>query len=118
MKWLTISEIKRRSETAEGALKVSYEHWCQLYRATQKELREAYNSEKIYIDQNGCGLCERYFVNLDCRGCPLRSCDGEGTLYRKARNSFIDWIDGNGTWKAWKQTSKAVRDRLKKLINV
>jgi hypothetical protein len=39
MKWLTIPQIKRRSKTAKGALKVSYEHWCQLYEATAKELR-------------------------------------------------------------------------------
>ena len=39
MEWLTISQIKRGSKTAKGALKASYEHWCQLYDATAKELR-------------------------------------------------------------------------------
>ena len=113
MEWLTIGEIKARSKTAEGALEVSYEHWNQLCRATQKELRETYDSKKIHINEYDCGLCKYYFS--DCKRCPLKSCE-ESTLYCKARNSFDDWMDGSGTWKVWKQTSKAVRDKLKKLM--
>ena len=60
MQWLTIPQIKRRSKTAKGALKVSYEHWNQLYTATAKELREAYAKNKVTIDHDYCGLCIYY----------------------------------------------------------
>lgn len=115
MKWLTIEEIRIKSQTPQGALEVSYEHWNQLYRATQKELREAYRTEKIYITHQDCGLCIRYFDN-DCRKCPLRSCKSDRTLYRKAKNVFNDWLDKSGTWHTWKRTAKALRDKLKELM--
>lgn len=117
MKWLTIEQIKVRSDTVEGALEVSHKHWCQLYAANAKELKDAYNKKKIYIDQRDCGLCQLYFCITDCYECPLKSCDSERTLYRKAKNAFSDWMNGVGTLKDWKSKAKAVRDKLKKLID-
>ena len=114
MKWLTIKEINRRSETAKGALKVSYRHWNQLYRATAKELRKAFEEEKIYIDQNDCGLC--IFYDFICSECLLNSCDKETTLYRQARKAFDDWFYGKGDWQDWKRAAKALRDKLKELM--
>lgn len=114
MKWLTIKEIEAKSKTAEGALKVSYKHWCQLYTATQKELREAYDREKIYVTQNDCGLCVLYFYD-DCLDCPLKTCNSGRTLYRKAKNALNDWIFSDGKWQAWKCAAKALRDKLKEL---
>jgi len=63
MKWLTKTEIERRSKTAKGALKVSYEHWCQLYTATAKELREEFQrTGRNLIRGEYCGLCT-YHLN-------------------------------------------------------
>ena len=115
MKWLTISQIKRRSYTAKGALKVSYEHWNQLYMATAKELRteiEEVGSELYYTLY--CGLCSYY---NDCDKCVFfEFCvDGEA-LWDKAKNALEEWREGKGNWRDRKRACKAVRDKLKKLM--
>ena len=120
MKWLTISQIKRRSKTAKGALKVSYEHWCQLYSATAKELREAYQNE-LSVDNEDCGLCiyycHRHGNSMKCSYCPLKSCY-LNTLYDVASRELDDWYDeeDNGDWHSWKRACKALRDKLKELM--
>ena len=117
MKWLTISQIKRRSKTAKGALKVSCEHWCQLYDATAKELRAAYEKGKVKVTQDDCGLCELYFEDA-CDGCPLGDCSHPRTLYRKARWALDDWLSykEDKNWQDWKRACKALRDKLGELL--
>lgn len=120
MKWLTISQIKCRSKTAKGALKVSYEHWNQLYTATAKELRKAY-WKKVFADNRDCGLCiyysKHYGRTLErCNQCPLSSCT-TGSLYDIATRKLDNWYDKtNGDWHIWKRACKAVRDKLKELM--
>lgn len=121
MKWLTIPQIKRRSKTYKGALKVSYEHWNQLYMATAKELRAAY-WKKLFVDDRDCGLC---LYNIEhfgshstkrCVQCPLVSC-GAGSLYDIAKRELDKWYDNyDGDWHTWKRTCKALRDKLKELM--
>ena len=117
MKWLTLTEIGRRARSKKGALEVSYEHWCQLYQATAKELRKAIKEKKVDIGDDHCGLC-RYYKSR-CLDCPLGVSNGscynpDGTFYAKARNEFFGRSLHN--WWAWKRAAKALRDKLKELM--
>lgn len=123
MKWLKISEIKRRSKTAKGALKVSYEHWNQLYMATAKELRAEYIRTKTYIIlADSCGLCvyyrSKYGKYKKCNYCPLRRCGAGEDLWTEANRALSDWIDETPlcNWHFWKRACKALRDKLKELM--
>lgn len=120
MKWLTIFQIKRRSKTAKGALKVSYEHWCQLYDATAKELREKCQIEDMELHRGAfCGLCkyikEKYGY-CRCMDCVLgKFC--ENPLWYEANNTLRAWyFKDNSNWHAWKRACKALRDKLKELL--
>lgn len=131
MKWLTKSQIKRRSKTAKGALKVSYEHWNQLYTATAEELRVKYKRTKGYlILSTYCGLCiynkKQYGNSRKCGHCVFgknHKCGFGGygedrDLWRMADDAIGDWIKEkeDGDWHAWKQACKALRDKLKELM--
>lgn len=128
MKWLTISQITRRSKTAKGALEVSYEHWCQLYDAKAKELRVKYKRTRGYILlSTHCGLCDYYKRvhgnEMKCGYCVLGKThtyrcgyDGGIDLWRYATDAFEDWKSGRGDWHSWKQACKDLRDKLKELI--
>lgn len=126
MKWLTISEIKRRSKTAKGALKVSYEHWCQLYDATGKELRAEHERTKGWlVFSSHCGLCvyygNKYGASLKCSKCIFRGEEGEefdcgGGLWNNVEYAESAWMEGNGDWHTWKRACKALRDKLKELM--
>jgi hypothetical protein len=118
MKWLTIPQIKRRSKTAKGALKVSYEHWCQLYDATAKELRAEYQkTEEELIDADYCGLCCYYGKYGDkCNHCIFNQYCPPG-LWWSAFQAFNGWYEQTGgDWHSWKRACKAVRDKLKELM--
>lgn len=127
MKWLTISEINRRSKTAKGALKVSYEHWNQLYTATAKELRAKYKRTRGYIILSTyCGLCvyytRRYGVSMKCEHCVFGEnhecgCGKDRDLWRIADDALADWINESGDWHTWKRACKALRDKLKELMD-
>ena len=120
MKWLTIPEIKRRSKTAKGALKVSYEHWCQLYDATAKELRAEYDRTSGDLTLNlRCGLCVYHTDekgHRNCKDCvfdPFCPRPVWGNAYR----ALLRWyLKIEGDWHDWKRACKAVRDKLKSLI--
>lgn len=122
MKWLTISQIKRRSKTAKGALKVSYEHWNQLYTATAKELSEEYERTNAYLDSSDyCGLCnyyaKEYGESNKCQYCPFAvnyGCGGD--LWGDADEALCEWSEEVGDWHTWKRACKAVRDKLKELM--
>ena len=127
MKWLTKSQIKRRSKTAKDALKVSYEHWNQIYTATAKELREKYNKDSYLVLSNYCGLCIYYtFMHgrfNKCEKCPLsqgnilkRCGGGDDLLWSIANGALSDWIEKKGKWQEWKRACKALRDKLKELM--
>ena len=114
MKWLTLTEIGRRAKNKKGALEVSYEHWCQLYQATAKELRKALDEYKVEADYSYCGLC-RYCGDKVCRDfCPLISCS-KPSLFFTAWDQLGNWKEG-GDWQAWKRAAKALRDKLKELM--
>ena len=120
MKWLTISQIKRRSKTAKGALKVSYEHWNQLYTATAKELRaECKRTDERLVRGMYCGLCIYYKVGYsDCSDCILEDfC--ECNLWATANSELMDWFykEKESDWHAWKRACKALRDKLKELMD-
>jgi len=117
MKWLKISEIKRRSKTAKGALKVSYEHWNQLYQATAKELRKEYEKTDGDIsDADYCGLCKcREYIHGLCQSCIFDKYCPHG-IWKDAHLALKYWINGDGDWRTWKRTSKAVRNKLKELM--
>ncbi len=117
MKWLTLTEIGRRARSKKGALEVSYEHWNQLYNATAKELRKAIKERKVDIENDHCGLCRYY--NVRCFRCPLGASNGScyassGTLYAEVRDEFF--YNDIQNWWAWKRAAKALRDKLKKLM--
>ncbi len=123
MKWLTIPQIKRRSKTAKGALKVSYEHWNQLYTATAKELRAKYRKDNYLILSTYCGLCIYYKYKFGrftkCEHCPLgseRRCGLDENLWSIADDTLIEWIERSGDWHEWKRACKALRDKLKELM--
>ena len=128
MQWLTISQIKRRSKTAKGALKVSYEHWNQLYKATAEELRREYKKSSALVLSNYCGLCIYYkFMygkTKKCSKCPLsqgdihKRCGGrDDLLWFPANDTLSDWINKRGSWQAWKRACKELRDKLKELMD-
>jgi len=119
MQWLTIEQIKRRSVTAEGALEVSYEHWNQLYTATAKELREKITeTDGDIIDIDYCGLCNYREVSTvidSCEQCIFyKYCPGG--IYKIASVNLDEWYYRNGNWYDWKRACKAVRDKLKELM--
>ena len=129
MKWLTISQIERRSKTAKGALKVSYERWNQLYTATAEELRKEYERNSYIILGSHCGLCIYYtykFGKYDkCENCLLfqgdisKRCGGSNDLlWLIAYRALSNWIEKKGKWQEWKQAAKALRDKLKELMEV
>ncbi len=127
MKWLTIPQIKRRSKTAKGALKVSHEHWNQLYTATAKELREERERTRWLVFSDYCGLCTyngNKYGKSKCTKCIFRGgkedvFDCGGGLWTKAEDVLSLWIEGKkGDWHAWKRACKAVRDKLKELMEL
>jgi len=114
MKWLTLTEIGRRSRSKKGALEVSYEHWNQLYTATAKELRtEIKRTGKQLSRGMYCGLCN--YNRNRCINCILREC---GFLWVTANSELLDWYnkEEDGDWHFWKRACKALRDKLKELI--
>jgi len=120
MRWLTASEIKHRSKTAKSALKVSHEHWTQLYTATAKELRdECERTNKSLSQASYCGLCayHRQKQRDDyCAECILKDFYG---LWREANAELTHWFYGysDGDWHDWKRACKALRDKLKELMD-
>ena len=124
MNWLTMTEISKRAKSKKGALKVSYEHWNQLYQAPAKELREAIKKSMVDVGNEYCGLCKFYdsiSSSTNCSRCPLGASDGNcyktsGNLYAEVRDAFLD-LEFNGDWWAWKRAAKALRDKLKELMN-
>ena len=118
MKWLTLTEIGSKAKSKKGALEVSYEHWCQLYQATAKELRKAIKEKKVDIGTEHCGLC-RYYHSKCLIECPLGTSNGScynpgGTFYAKARDEL--YHNNIQNWWAWKRAAKALRDKLKELM--
>ena len=122
MKWLTLTEIGRRARSKKGALEVSYEHWCQLYQATAKELREEYERTVGLLDSSEyCGLCNHYVKKYGerrkCQYCILQDTLGCGnSLWGNADNALEDWLNKKGDWHTWKRAAKALRDKLKELM--
>lgn len=119
MRWLTIPQIKSRSKTAKGALKVSYEHWNQLYTATAKELRAALKKEKVRTSIEYCGLCEFYGwpnCSLCILGASDYGCRSKQSIFAKASIQLTRWEEKKGNWHAWKRACKALRDKLGELI--
>ncbi len=124
MQWLTIPQIKRRSKTAKGALKVSYEHWNQLYTATAKELRAALKEDCNINTSDYCGLCMYHtdkYRSRNCNRCvftPYCPRPISSPLWGKAADALRQWRYGNKlqNWYDWKRACKAVRDKLKSLI--
>ena len=122
MKWLTLTEIGRRARSKKGALEVSYEHWCQLFSATAKELREKYEKTDGEIQREDyCGLCrydtKRYAYSGHCKACVFDDfC--EFSLWGEANSALREWNykANNINWRAWKRAAKAVRDKLKELM--
>ena len=121
MKWLTLTEIGRRARSKKGALEVSYEHWCQLYDATAKELRAEINRigyNLFYVEY--CGLCVYNIkVEENCYDCILyKYCVGGERLWWNAKEALINWYDEekDGDWHTWKRAAKALRDKLKELM--
>lgn len=120
MDWLTIEEIMARSKTAEGALKVSYEIWNQRYQATAKEYRQAIKEGKIELGYEYCGLCRCY--DSSCESCPLgksdKHCRIPKSLYHQAWRASDKWrIESKvSNWWVWKRAAKALRDKLKELM--
>lgn len=129
MKWLTISQIKHRSKTAKGALKVSYEHWDQLYTAMAKELRVQLEEQENLIFCEYCGLCiyhsDKNGQNRKCKYCvfsPYCPRPSLTPLWGTACDALRQWqrreIGNNRqNWHAWKRASKALRDKLKELMD-
>lgn len=125
MRWLTIPQIQNRSKTAKGALKVSYEHWNQLYTATAEELRAKVKKvgHELYWSEY-CGLCHYYYCgevdnDLSCNDCILQGfCGGADELWRMAKDTLESWINGKGDWHSWKRACKALRDKLKELMEL
>lgn len=119
MKWLTQSQIARRAKNEKDALKVSYEHWDQLYTAKAKELRREYARTKGCIaDADYCGLCcYRIYISNMCSSCIFNEyCPYDG-IWDDAYSALRDWINRKGSWHIWKRASKAVRDKLKELMD-
>ena len=120
MEWLTLTEIGRRARSEKGALEVSYEHWNQLYEAKADELRAAIKNEKVALDCDHCGLCRHYGWH-GCDRCPLEiadyPCRHPNSIYRKASIQFFFWESGNKNWWVWKRAAKALRDKLKELLD-
>ena len=121
MKWLTIPQIKRRSKTAKGALKVSHEHWCQLYDATAKELRAEYKrTDGNFTLDSHCGLCRYHsnknMANKKCYLCVFRLfCPSP--VWANAYRALLRWYNKtDGDFHRWKRACKAVRDKLKELM--
>lgn len=118
MEWLTQSQIARRAKNEKDALKVSYEHWDQLYTAKAKELRKEYARTKGCIaDADYCGLCQyRAYIKAICIMCTFNKyCPGG--IWSDAFDSLRGWINGNNDWHTWKLTAKAVRNKLKELMD-
>ena len=121
MKWLTLTEIGRRARSKKGALEVSYEIWNQRYQATAKEQRQACKERKAGLGCNYCGLCRRYWPYCMTK-CPLGKADTECTkalsLYSQGRMALDNWIreSTSSNWHAWKRAAKALRDKLKELM--
>lgn len=122
MDWLTIEEIMARSKTAEGALKVSYEIWNQRYQATAKEYRQAIKDRKIEFGCVYCGLC--LFYHPYCGNCPLSksgmACRIPKSPYHQAWRASDKWrIESKvRNWWVWKRAAKALRDKLKELMEI
>ncbi len=124
MKWLTLTEIGRRARSKKGALKVSYEIWNQRYQATAKEQRQALKDGKVGLGCEYCGLCRYYWPCCNTK-CPLGKSDSDiecvktFSLYSQARMALDKWREGqptNSNWWAWKRAAKALRDKLKELM--
>ena len=124
MKWLTIPQIKHRSKTAKGALKVSYEHWCQLYDATAKELRRKIFANPDIDNSEYCGLCKynynTYGTDKKCYLCvfkPYCPRPYETPLWGSAHDALKSWYNKTGgDWHSWKRACEAVRDKLGELF--
>lgn len=114
MKWLTLTEIRQRARSRRGALEVSWEHWNQLYNATAKELRaELKRTNENLHDGSHCGLC--MFFKSNCYICIFDDfCVGD--LWSEAKSALMNWYCKKGNWQSWKRASKAVRDKLKELM--
>ncbi len=122
MKWLTLTKIGRRARSKKGALKVSYEIWNQRYQATAKETRQILKEGKIELGCDYCGLCRYYHAGVGCDKCPLGKsdmrCYNGFSIYFRARVALDKWRKQptSSNWWAWKKASKALRDKLKELM--
>lgn len=122
MKWLTLTEIGHRARSKKGALEVSYESWNQRYNATANELRQALKDGKIRFGCDYCGLCRHFWPHCE-NDCPLGKsdmcCVKIHSLYTQAWRAEENWrrTSTSSNWWAWKRTAKALRDKLKELMN-
>lgn len=121
MKWLTLTEIGRRARSKKGALEVSWQHWNQLYMATAKELREEYEKTvEDLVSCDYCGLCtyhkRKQMREFDYCGECIFGDFCEVDLWATANSAIIDWYSFAGDWHAWKCAAKALRDKLKELM--
>ena len=122
MKWLTLTEIDRRARSKKGALEVSYEIWNQRYQATAKETRQILKDGKVRLGGDFCGLCRRHWPYCITK-CPLgkadMSCGKYRSIYSQARIALYSWKkqSTNKSWRAWKRAAKALRDKLKELMD-
>lgn len=129
MKWLTKTQVKNAAKKGERtAIKCSIRHWTQIRDATNEELAQADDNDKVSNGAEFCALCKRYY-NLNtngnaCEYCPLYkngfgcltkdNCSARGP-YAKAQNAYYDklWSDKSNRTKDFNIMINALTQCLK-----
>lgn len=114
IEWLTEEEIIERATTPEGALAVSIEHYEQMLRVTEQELREAFFRERTGISSTFCGLCKHHLGPGTCllrRNCESCCC----MVWIQLASIHSKWNLGSMTWFEFREALRAMLDKLKGL---
>jgi hypothetical protein len=130
--WLTKKEIVEAAE--EGllsALQCAWQHWKQLYEASEYELQRAYSEEKVNTTCEFCSLClHMNKLVKSCNGCPLsrigHQCSEDGSAFDYASDTFYTLVrvghivkrtseKEHNDWSNWKQAAGFLRDLLEEL---
>lgn len=133
MKWLTRKQVEKAAKQGhKEAIEFSFKHWDQLLNATQKELARKLGKDEYLVYSSFCALCVRYFdgghedrdPGIGCGKCPLR--DGKNaygcqhnSLWDKAVDAVLDWMDektNTKRWEKWQKAAKAMRDKLEQKL--
>jgi len=122
--WLTLAQVEAAArESKAAALACSQEHWRQLSRATEAELREAIASLQTSIGSPFCALCRRSGVlrGAPCAGCPLaesghQCARNESGVYRRAGIAKWRWEDKptHDAWRDWQAAARRMYEVLMK----